>query len=91
MVPLLWHSLSLISGSPRWNYTTDAYLHIALDLAKCATGTSIVVPPAVAIKLLSGVIIQSTMSASRCGQSLATGYVGDVITLRDVVLVVEEI
>ena len=86
MIPLLWHSLSLISGSPCWSYTTDAYLHFALDLAKCATGTSIVVPPAVALELLPGVIIQSAMSASRCGLSLAAGYVGNVIALREVVL-----
>ena len=64
------------------SYTTDAYLRIALVLAKCAPGASNVLP-AVALKLLPGVIIQS---ASRCGQSLAAGYVGNVIALHEVVL-----
>ena len=68
------------------SYMTDAYLRIALDLAKCATGTSIVVPPAVALELLPGVVVQSAMANSRCGQSLSAGYVGNVVALRDVVL-----
>ena len=67
------------------SYTTDAYLRIALVLAKCAPGTSNVLP-AVALELLPGVIIQSALYTSRCGQSLAAGYVGNVIALREVVL-----
>ena len=68
------------------NYTTDEYLRIALVLAKCATGASDVVPQAVALELLPGVVVQSAMANSRCGQSLSAGYVGNVVALRDVVL-----
>ena len=68
------------------SYTTDAYLRITLVLAKCAPGASNVVLLTVALELLPGVIIQSALYTSRCGQSLAAGYVGNVIALRDVVL-----
>ena len=39
-----------------------------------------------ALDLLPKVVRQSAMAYSRCGQSLAAGYVGNVVALRDVVL-----
>ena len=67
-------------------YTGDAYLRIAHELVRCATGASDIVSKEVALELLPGVIRQSAMANSRCGQSLAAGYVGNVVALRDTVL-----
>ena len=67
-------------------YTADAYLRIVYELAKCAAGTSDLVSREEALELLPKVVRQSAMANSRCGQSLAAGYVGYVVALRDVVL-----
>ena len=67
-------------------YTTDAYLRILHELAKCAAGTSSLVSRENALELLPQVVRQTAMANSRCGQSLAAGYVGNVVALRDVVL-----
>ena len=67
-------------------YTSDAYLRIVYELAMCAAGTSGSVSREEALDLLPQVVRQSAMANSRCGQSLAAGYVGNVVALRDVVL-----
>ena len=67
-------------------YTADAYLRILHELAKCAAGTSNLVSQQNALELLPQVVRQTAMANSRCGQSLAAGYVGNVVALRDVVL-----
>ena len=67
-------------------YTSDAYLRIVYELARCAAGTSSSVSREDALDLLPKVVRQSAMANSRCGQSLAAGYVGNVVALRDVVL-----
>ena len=67
-------------------YTADAYIKILHELTKCAVGSSDIVPQAEALELLPEVVRQSAMANARCGQSLAAGYVGNVVALRDVVL-----
>ena len=42
---------------------------------------------AVALELLPKVVRRSAISFAHCGQSLATGCVGSVVALRDVVLI----
>lgn len=56
------------------------------ELSKCVVGTSDLVPREEALELLPKVVRQSAMANARSGQSLAAGYVCDVIALRDVVL-----
>ena len=68
------------------SYTTEAYLQIVFELSKCAAGTSDVVPQVEALELLPQVVKQCAMASARTSQSLAAGYVGNVIALRDLVL-----